>query len=358
MNIANILAGLEKLVVEILLWLLFVPKTLFKVVADPGWVPSYVDAELAKDKERFDNYMSPILLFFICSVVIFVVGDIVVFSDTTADGEDKLSNVAKSLQGTTGYIAALGFLSLPLLFSLGSELFRGKPLTRTSVERALYIQCFYFSPFVLSAMATDLYETSPKLQDYIIWMLLPLSLWFVVVEVRLFAQERHIGWVKAVGVLVLCLFTALVLGLTGSLLAQDTVSHDSKDEGGREEFAFTLPETALYEVHITDYDGFAITSGINTINVLLNKKSASCAIEQTSLPYICEVNGKKGDTLAVTVEPDPDIDIVLELKRDGVVESEGHVESFMAFLGSLYFLAIVLAMAMGFWSLIRPVNDQ
>jgi hypothetical protein len=48
-NTVNILLGLEKLVVEIFLWLLFIPKTLFQVVSDPSWVQGYVDEESEKE---------------------------------------------------------------------------------------------------------------------------------------------------------------------------------------------------------------------------------------------------------------------------------------------------------------------
>ena len=73
MNILNFLEGIEKLVVELLLWIIFVPKTLFKILADPEWVPGYVEKEVAKESDRFNNYISPILLFLAASSVLSVI---------------------------------------------------------------------------------------------------------------------------------------------------------------------------------------------------------------------------------------------------------------------------------------------
>jgi len=158
MNIANILAGLEKLVVELLLWILFIPKTLYKVVSDPEWVPGYVDAELDREpdqeSDRFDSYLSPIPLFFTCSVVLFVI--LAELEETASEGL-KPNVLLDSLQGNTGILAALGFLSLPLLFSLGVEMVRREVLTRQRIQRSMYIQCFYFSPLILSFLGLGLF---------------------------------------------------------------------------------------------------------------------------------------------------------------------------------------------------------
>jgi hypothetical protein len=59
---------------EILLWIIFIPKTLFKIIWNPSWVPKYVDEELAKEKDRFSEYLSPMLLLSI--IIVGMVGAI------------------------------------------------------------------------------------------------------------------------------------------------------------------------------------------------------------------------------------------------------------------------------------------
>lgn len=63
-NIANVLEDFEKLAYKILMWVILVPKTVIKVVVDPGFVPEYVRGELKAEKgKQFDEYISPMLLY-------------------------------------------------------------------------------------------------------------------------------------------------------------------------------------------------------------------------------------------------------------------------------------------------------
>ena len=52
----SLLDGFEKLVYDILVWMILVPKTLAKIISNPSWVPGYVADELAeKEPARFKN---------------------------------------------------------------------------------------------------------------------------------------------------------------------------------------------------------------------------------------------------------------------------------------------------------------
>ena len=73
-NITGFLESFEKLAYQILIWFIMIPKTLWKIISDPGWVPGYVQKELAPNESaRFDDYFSPIILFLFVSLVPFVV---------------------------------------------------------------------------------------------------------------------------------------------------------------------------------------------------------------------------------------------------------------------------------------------
>lgn len=69
-NIADFMDEIERLAYKILLWLLLLPKTLLKVILEPKWVPGYVRSELGGERRQaFDNYMSPIVLFLMVTLV-------------------------------------------------------------------------------------------------------------------------------------------------------------------------------------------------------------------------------------------------------------------------------------------------
>lgn len=72
----SFLDGFEKLAYDILVWLILVPKTLAKVISNPSWIPGYVTKELAeKDAARFDDYLSPVILMLLTSLVPFAIMD-------------------------------------------------------------------------------------------------------------------------------------------------------------------------------------------------------------------------------------------------------------------------------------------
>ena len=61
----NLLAEAPEALFKILMSLLLVPKTLFKVMIAPRWIPGYIKTELKKPptKKRFDEYSHPITFF-------------------------------------------------------------------------------------------------------------------------------------------------------------------------------------------------------------------------------------------------------------------------------------------------------
>jgi hypothetical protein len=69
-NLTDIIEGVEKFAYEVLIWVLLIPKTLIKIILNPAWVPEYVAGELNdKTDDRFDSYISPVILILITTLV-------------------------------------------------------------------------------------------------------------------------------------------------------------------------------------------------------------------------------------------------------------------------------------------------
>lgn len=63
-SIFNVLEGFEKLAYKLLIWIILIPKTIVKIILNPGFVRDYIHDELTNDKESpFDEYMSPMILY-------------------------------------------------------------------------------------------------------------------------------------------------------------------------------------------------------------------------------------------------------------------------------------------------------
>jgi hypothetical protein len=359
MNIANILAGLEKLVVELLLWILFIPKTLYKIVSDPDWVPGYVDAELDRDPDRqldsFDSYLSPILLFFTCSVVLFVI---------LAEYEEGLKpNVLlDALQGNTGILAALGFLSLPLLFSLGMEIVRREVLTRKRIQRSMYIQCFYFSPLILSFLGLGLFLEMETLLGAAFVLAVVILLWFFLVEVKLIARDLQIGKLRATAVFLGCSATVLVVGIFVLLVSADPmVEMDAEDEGEPENIVAVLRESGVFSIVVEGYEG---SSGEYTLTFARNGQPGSCQpllhTVSPDQPSICTFEGNIEDQINITVSPeDEEFDVMLDVRFEGEsIPDNDYAADALGMFGTLYVLVIGFAVLRGFVALVTgPAED-
>jgi len=71
--IVEILERLESVIYKIIIWVVLIPKTLFKIVLEPLWAPTYIKQELNEGKSRFDEYFSPIILLLVVALLPFVI---------------------------------------------------------------------------------------------------------------------------------------------------------------------------------------------------------------------------------------------------------------------------------------------
>lgn len=255
MHIINILKGIENLAVELLLWIIYIPKTIFKIIKDPYWVPGYVDAELEK-ADKFTNYMSPILLYLGTTVILFVLTDMI--------GSKKELDWLKEIQGPEGLL----FLLLPLVLALIVELFRQGRFNRSAILRGLYIQCYYFSPlmlaffallmsdaFYLSAAANNESEiTEIPVIPLVLFML--TFIWFLIVEIKIIAKDLPCKKRKAFWIVILWFLLMISTGLFYTVITITTVD---KTTSGEEVLTLDIPETGIYSIHIYPGNSYAVS---------------------------------------------------------------------------------------------------
>lgn len=215
MNIVNIIEGIERLVVSLLFWIIFIPKSIFKIVSNPKWVPGYVTGELDKESDRFKDFMSPIILYLLNSVFLVFVyifikrdvlkdinviskSDVTSFWDKIVAGLDISGDMITTLSGSYGFVAASLFLSFPLFFGLIIELFKRADLSRENLRRTTYIQCYYFSPlsftFFLIIFSSSLLEEME--QNIMVITFLIFSIWFTITQIKFISNElgKKVYW--------------------------------------------------------------------------------------------------------------------------------------------------------------------
>ena len=74
-TITGMLEGFEKIAYKFLLSVILIPKTIFKIIVNPGWAPDYIKGELKQDKYPFNEYLSPILLLLVVAFLPAVIYD-------------------------------------------------------------------------------------------------------------------------------------------------------------------------------------------------------------------------------------------------------------------------------------------
>ncbi|NNL79088.1 MAG: hypothetical protein HKO67_01245 [Flavobacteriaceae bacterium] len=248
MNILNILKGLENLAVELLLWIVYIPKTLYRIVKDPFWVRTYVNDELDKD-EKFTEYMSPVLLYLGTSVILYIV-----FASLKSGKDINLLEKAQDLE-------TLAFLSLPLFVAIFIEWFRKAPFTRSLILRGLYIQCYFFSPLMLSLFAFLLslelrFADGKPIFEAIDLSLFPNILflltliWFLGVQIIFISNDLKINRLKSFGMV---LFTFFVL--YGVFATFSEISETWRDQGAQGEWEyseFIIPTDSKYYIQVSN----------------------------------------------------------------------------------------------------------
>ena len=251
MNIINIIKGIELLAVELLLWIIYVPKTLYKIIKDPSWAPLYIKEQLSI-KDKFKTYMSPVLLFLAISVVLFVLLDSGLI--VTSNYDDSGGSFGQRLQGPAGLL----FLALPLLFGLVIELFRKGGIKRDNILQSLYVQCYYFSPLMLSFFAymlADQFDWENVTEDTylamvpLLFFLLTL-LWFIIIQVNYISRELRYNKLVSLGLHLIC-YVIIGIGFSIYLILTPTVV-DNNSKGEMERVTLSLPDKGNYEIAIWD----------------------------------------------------------------------------------------------------------
>jgi hypothetical protein len=128
------------------------------------------------------------------------------------------------LEGPTGILATLIVLSIPLVFAIATEAFRGYALTRSSLRRSFYIQCYFFAPVNLALWSLYLGTIYFVTDNEAGFLVVPLFvaafmlLWLIGYETIVIAQERRIHIVLSFFIVLISLAAIVGFGIAAILL--------------------------------------------------------------------------------------------------------------------------------------------
>jgi len=189
MDFGKLFQSIEDAVYEIMVWIMLLPKTLFRSMFRPRWAMQYVHEELSKKPEdRFDEFLSPVLLWLIVAVLPLTISTIL------KDGNVRTLNELIQALSSGLLSQALYAMITPFAYIVWMEWMSNQPIRKSTLKTSFYLHCYALAPaqfiYGLCAILT-LWNNS-------FLLLLPLSaVLLVIYESFVFQSELKISYQKA-----------------------------------------------------------------------------------------------------------------------------------------------------------------
>jgi len=189
MDFGKLFQSIEDAVYEVMVWVMLLPKTLFRSMFRPRWAIQYVDEELEKKPEdRFDEFLSPVLLWLIAAVLPLTISTLL--KDGNIQTIPELINALRDGLLSQALYATL----IPFTYIVWMAWMSDQPVKRSALKLTFYKHCYALAPaqFVYGLFAIL------SLWNNIFLILLPLSLILLVIyESFVFQAEMKISYGKA-----------------------------------------------------------------------------------------------------------------------------------------------------------------
>ena len=148
MDFIAIIRSLEELLYEVMSWLIFYPRTLWRTFSNPAAVTAYSDNEQHDlPEDRYADTLSPPLLLMITMVLTYVLSHLIGSAEPVATTEagKAVMESAKNLL----LLRALIFAVIPLVIAAIGMRAGGILIDRKTLRQPFYGQCFLVTPFAL-----------------------------------------------------------------------------------------------------------------------------------------------------------------------------------------------------------------
>ena len=150
MDFGKLFQSVEDAVYEVMVWILLLPKTLIRSLFRPRWVIQYVNEEWEKKPEdRFDEYLSPVLLWLMVAVLPLTVSTLVQ-NGNIKSVQDLVVALHDGLLSQTLYA-----MIIPFTYITWMEWVSKRPIRKSTLRRSFYIHCYALAPaqFIYGAFA-------------------------------------------------------------------------------------------------------------------------------------------------------------------------------------------------------------
>ncbi|MEJ8846903.1 hypothetical protein [Variovorax rhizosphaerae] len=156
MEFLKFIRSLEELLYEVMTWLLFYPRTLWRVVRHPLTVAAKAEAEMDEPPEKqFVDLVSP-PLFLMLTILLAHALEIALHQNSVTTRSD-LSRALMASETNLLIFRAIAWSFFPLLMAWALLVKQGRVVDRETLRRPFFLQCLFASPFTAGiAIATAL----------------------------------------------------------------------------------------------------------------------------------------------------------------------------------------------------------
>jgi hypothetical protein len=218
MDFIKVIRSLEELLYEVMTWLVFYPRTMWRIVAHPAATTRYSeDEETQAAAEQYTDTLSPPLLLMLTILIAhgFELG-------VGAKMLETKTAVAKALFGSEQnllMLRALAFSIFPLVAATTLLGRRKLALDRTALRGPFFSQCYLTAPFALMLSAGLVLMRMPTDGAKLVGAALVLAgiAWYLWVETGWFGRQLDVGpsraSLAAIGSLLTASFYCVLLGV-------------------------------------------------------------------------------------------------------------------------------------------------
>lgn len=188
----KLIKSLEEFLYELMVWLVFYPRTMVLAVFRPLKLMQYADTELGDaDEDRYSDTLSPPIFLAITLGLLHAIemaGDLDTgYSGLLSDDETLIA------------FRLIAFAIFPLMFSLRLLRANKVVLDRKTLRSPFYAQCFAVGPFALGIDAASILDGF-KFGPVVTFATMGVSLlWYLTVQVLWFRVQRSQGVFRATG---------------------------------------------------------------------------------------------------------------------------------------------------------------
>lgn len=218
MDIFKLSKSLDELIFDILMWVIFYPYTLVRVLIWPGYMIGYAAEELRKDTEKsdlFDRGLSPPVFLFLSIVIAWMIAP---DAPVSTQSQSAIAGIINgSVMSLLTYRLAL-YCVFPFAGALIFEWRTPGPISHHSFRLPFYQQAYLCAPLAIVFSITTVVATRIRDTDVLAFTalaLIAIVVWYYWSQVVFFRRTMDSSWPAAAfwGLLSVCLGISFLIGL-------------------------------------------------------------------------------------------------------------------------------------------------